>query len=294
MDRLAMPRNLMVEMRRFADECRRAWMDALPETIQLAASRWHLDEIADPYQPGGAGAWVAPARRGSDTDLVLKIGWRHPEAEHEADGLREWDGDGTVRLYENDAVGDSLCMLIERCTPGTTLATRSEPDQDMVIAELLRRLWKQPSPGHRFRPLQQMCDQWADAFEAKVAKRKSALDPGLARAGIDLFRALPSTSHEDVLLCTDLHAGNVLAAQREPWLVIDPKPYVGDPTYDAVQHMLNCEQRLQADPHGLVLRMAELLDLDAERLLLWLFARCVEESADWPQHADVARRIAPG
>ncbi len=55
-----------------------------------------------------------------------------------------------------------------------------------------------------------------------------------------------------MLLATDLHAGNVLRAEREPWLVIDPKPFVGDPTYDALQHMLNCDDRLRADPVGLV------------------------------------------
>ena len=73
--------------------------------------------------------------------------------------------------------------------------------------------------------------------------------------------------------------------------MIDPKPYVGDPTYDVLQHMLNCERRLYEDPHGFAVRMAELLDLDADRLMLWLFARCVEESTDWPAHADVARRL---
>jgi streptomycin 6-kinase len=39
--------------------------------------------------------------------------------------------------------------------------------------------------------------------------------------------------------------------------------------------------------------MADLVDLDRERLLLWLFARCIQESLDWPHLADVARRIAP-
>ena len=107
-----------------------------------------------------------------------------------------------------------------------------------------------------------------------------------------MFRTLPGTSTRDVLLCTDLHAGNVLAAEREPWLVIDPKPYVGDPTYDALQHMLNCDRRLHADPRGLTRRIAELLELDAERLQLWLFARCVVESADWPGLADVATNLA--
>ena len=49
------------------------------------------------------------------------------------------------------------------------------------------------------------------------------------RAGVAQFRELPSTAERNVMLCTDLHAGNVLAAQREPWLVIDPKPYAGIP-----------------------------------------------------------------
>lgn len=50
----------------------------------------------------------------------------------------------------------------------------------------------------------------------------------LGRHILDLAVFWPST-----LLCTDLHAGNVLAAGRESWLATDPKPYLGDPTYDA-------------------------------------------------------------
>jgi streptomycin 6-kinase len=77
-------------------------------------------------------------------------------------------------------------------------------------------------------------------------------------------------------------------------LVIDPKPYVGDPTYDVLQHLLNCEERLRVDPHRLAGRLAGLLGLDRERLLLWLFARCVQESLDQPSLAETARRLAPG
>ena len=139
-----------------------------------------------------------------------------------------------------------------------------------------------------------MCELWADEFEDQAGDRRGALDPGLAREGIALLRQLPANAERDVLLCTDLHAGNVLAAEREPWLVIDPKPYVGDPTYDAVQHMLNCDARLHVDPRALARRMADLLGLDPERLGLWLFARCVQESPGWPMLARVAEQMAPG
>jgi streptomycin 6-kinase len=86
---------------------------------------------------------------------------------------------------------------------------------------------------------------------------------------------------------------NVLAATREPWLVIDPKPYVGDPHYDPVQHLLNCPQRLLTDPVGLARRMAELLGLDADRLLRWTFARLVVEHEWWPRLRPLVPRLAP-
>jgi len=51
-----------------------------------------------------------------------------------------------------------------------------------------------------------------------------------------LFDELPRTARmNDVLLATDLHAGNVLRSERKPWLVIDPKLFIGDPAYDATQ-----------------------------------------------------------
>lgn len=205
--------------------------------------------------------------------------------------MREWDGDGAVRLHAVEDFDDTVALLLERCVPGTTLAGRPEPEQDIVIAGLLRRLWRDPAPGHRFRSLQVMCDDWADEFEQKVAAGRGTVDPGLAREGIALFRSLPATAERSVLLCTDLHAENVLAAEREPWLVIDPKPYVGDPAYDVLQHLLNCDERLRAEPLALVWRMADLLGLDRDRVRLWLFARCVQESPDQPALADVARGL---
>jgi streptomycin 6-kinase len=287
---LAMPRNLAEAAE---SEGRSAWLATLPPTILMLAERWSLT-VGAPFQPGGRTAWVAPVRDAEGRDLVLKVGWRHPEALHEAAGLRVWDGRGAVRLYDAlDVDEDTTALLLEHCRPGTTLAVRPEEEQDPVVAGLLRRLWGVPVPDRLFRPLQAMCDRWADEFEAKTASGPATVDAGLAREGIELFRSLPRGADRHVLLVTDLHAGNVLAAEREPWLVVDPKPYAGDPAYDSLQHILNCGRRLHDDPRGLARRMADLLDLDPDRLLCWLFARCVQESADWPELAGVARRIAP-
>ena len=143
------------------------------------------------------------------------------------------------------------------------------------MTRLPRQLWAQPHVAYPFRPLAQMCAAWADKFEQEYAAATAAdrIDPGLARAGIALFRALPEATGSRVLLCTDLHGDSILAAQRAPWLVIDPKPYLGDPAYDVLQHMLNCEDRLAADLAGLPKRMADLAGIDADRVRQWLFAR---------------------
>jgi streptomycin 6-kinase len=267
---------------------RQAWLATVPTTIRRLETAWSVT-VGAPFQPGGQTAWVAPARRG-DADLVVKVLWRHPEAEHEADALVAWDGNGSVRLHAAcDIDSETIALLLERCRPGTALATLPEPDQDHVVAGLLRRLWIDPPRGHRFRSLASMCARWAD----RSAQRKTpGVDRGLGRAALAVLRELPLTAGREVLLATDLHAENVLAAEREPWLLIDPKPYVGDPTYDVVQHLLNC-QRLHTDPGGLVRRLAELLELDPDRLALWVFARCVQESPAWPGLADVARELAP-
>jgi streptomycin 6-kinase len=268
------------------------WLAALPGIVAEIAAEWGL-ELGEPYMPGGQCAWVAPAEGQRHEDLVLKVHWRHPEAEHEADALRFWDGNGAVRCFASKALDDTTLLLLERCDPGVQLATVPEPEQDLVIADLMRRLWERtPEDGHPFVSFSDMCQLWADSFERNYEADPHDLDPGLARAGIALMRELPSSADRAVLLCTDLHAGNVLSARREPWLVIDPKPFIGDPAFDPVQHMFNCEQRLAADPIGLTRRMAELVEVDAERVRLWLFARCVQEFHD-RQMRELARRLAP-
>jgi streptomycin 6-kinase len=273
----------------------REWLAGLPATVADLASRWSL-RVGAPFQPGGQCSWVAPATDPSGTPLVLKVGVRFPGGEErdEAAGLRIWDGNGAVRLHAADDTGSAYVLLLERCLPGTPLARMlTGPEQDEVVAGLLRQLWAQPYRAYPFRPLAEMCAAWADEFEREYATARWRLDPGLARAGTALFRELPGTADRTVLLCTDLHAENILAARRAPWLVIDPKPYAGDPAYDVLQHMLNCEDRLAADPAGLADRMAGLAGLEASRVRQWLFARSVQESPDSALMYQVAMRLAP-
>ena len=205
---------------------RREWISALPRIVQDVARRWSLD-VGRPFQPGGVTSWVAPARDAAGKHVVLKVSWRHDEALHEAKGLWAWGGRGAVRLFDAMVVGQTSALLLEACEPGARLSQVLPPlQQDGVVAGLLRRLWIQPPAGHPFRPLESMSRRWADEFDKRyaVAGRKLQLDPGLTRAGIELFRSLPGTAQRCVLLGTDVHPENVLAADREPWAVLELAP----------------------------------------------------------------------
>ncbi len=290
---MRIPRRLLAAVDEDEYPARCEWLSLLPEKVDQLLSEWEL-ELGEPYLPGGQCAWVAPARNRAGDALALKVGWRHREAEHEADALRLWEGDGAVRCVATRAFEDTTALLLERCVPGAQLKhSVAEVEQDLVVARLLRRLWQHDLPsGNPFGSLQVMCDQWADEFELDFERDDRGLDPGLARATMAVLRELPRTADHSVLLCTDLHAENVLAAEREPWLVIDPKPFAGDPAFDAIQHMLNCEERLVTDPVGLSRRMADLLDVDADRVRLWLFARCGQESLHNLTMRELAHQLA--
>lgn len=264
---------MIIPMADALEKARVEWLRCLPSTIAQATTLWSLT-VGSPFRPIEEGcAWVAPVTDQNGTDAVLKVSFPHFEEEHEIQGLRFWDGEPTVRLLAAD---DELhVMLLERCVPGTSLRELPAAEQDVVTAGLLRRMWRRPHTAYPFRSLETMLAHWTAEAEGDIAH---ADDPGLVREGIELFHSLSSAATPRVLLATDLHAGNVLRSGREPWLVIDPKPFLGDPVYDATQHLLNCTDRLLAQPDRTIKKFADLLQVNAERVGLWIFARAAVAS----------------
>jgi streptomycin 6-kinase len=199
-----------------------------------------------------------------------------------------------VKLLEAD--DGSGAMLLERRLPGTTLRSELEPAQDAIIAAVLRRVWESTTKTLGlvdFRPLSRMIDSWC---EETIAQKHLWPNAGLVNEGLRVMTELARPAPTDVLLATDLHADNVLRAQREPWLAIDPKPFVGDRSYDPVQHLMNCETRLHRNPAYLVERIASLTQVDPERLRLWTFARAAADPReDWTntRWIDIAKALSP-
>jgi streptomycin 6-kinase len=254
---------------------RRAWLERLPAVIRELQDRWSLS-VRAPFDGSDVScAWVAPVVRADGSRAVLKLGMPHFEGAHEIQALRFWEGGPAVQVLDADI--ELNAMLLEQCHPGTALRALPEPEQDVVIAGLLRRLWRWPAAPHPFRPLSALTAQWTEETMAVVHEWP---DSGLVQAGLRLFEELARPAADDVLLATDLHAGNVLRAEREPWLVIDPKPFVGDRAYDATQHLFNCTGRMLSAPQATIRRFADLLGVDPERVRLWMFARAATEPRD--------------
>jgi streptomycin 6-kinase len=266
-----------------------AWLERLPAIVEELRRRWRL-ELGPPFDGQEVSAsWVAPAVRRDGSPAVLKVCLPHFEADHEAAGLRFWNGRPTVLLFDSDDALDAL--LLERCDPGTWLRTVPENEQDEILAELLPQMWRRPDERLGFRPLSSMVDLWV---EETRQNEEQWPDPPLVRDGLMMFEELARQASQDrLLLGTDVHAGNVLRAERSPWLVIDPKPFLGDPAYDATQHLINCESWLRERPLATIERFARLLDVDADRVRRWLFARAAAENRDdW--NNDVWLSIARG
>lgn len=269
------------------------WLENLPALLEHLVARWNL-RLEAPFDHAGTCSWLCPVVRLDGSQAVLKLAMPHMEGTHEMQGLRYWGGNSMVQLLEAD--DDSGAMLLERCLPGTTLRSEPEEVQDGIIASLLKRIWECTTEAAGlagFRPLSQMIDFWC---EETIVQRGLWPDAGLVNEGLRVMKKLATPAPTDVLLTTDLHAGNILRAQREPWLAIDPKPFVGDRAYDPVQHLINCDGRLHRDAPGLVERMADLAEVDPVRLRLWTFARAAADPRDdWSntRWIDIAKALAP-
>ena len=230
--------------------------------------------LGEPFSGGVASELVAPA----EADAVLKVQRPHRESEHEAAALGLWNGDGAVRLLRHDP--DEHALLIERCVPGTPLASAGQEAALDVFVELLPRLWK--PAGKPFRPLADEASWWAES----LPRQDWSVAPELLDAALGALRDLPGTQGEQVLLHQDLHGGNVLAAEREPWLTIDPKPLAGEREFGVAPIVRSFE--LGHSKRDVLYRFDRLtaeLGLDRDRARGWTIAQTVAWTFDSTYHA---------
>lgn len=266
-----------------------SWLATLPSVVDRAVERWSL-ALGAPYA-GSHVSWTAPARRDDGSPVVLKVQFPHPECAHEADALRHWNGDGAVRLLDHDCHDHAL--LVERCLPGAHLSASGAGSETVlgIVTDLLRRLLVPATM-----PFGTLIDEAAGWTATLLPRWEAAgrpFDRRLVEAAVAVLGDLASSaSGEPVLLHQDLHGDNVCAAERQPWLAIDPKPVVGDAAFAPAPIVRSHE--LGGGRAATLRRLDALVDglgLDAARVAGWAFGQTVAWSIDDESGGAHARHV---
>jgi streptomycin 6-kinase len=257
----------------------RAWLARVPELLEECAEQWSL-RLEGPIGDGFASLVVGAG------GAVLKLQFPHRESENEAEALRVWDGDGAVRLLAHDP--ERHALLIERARPGTHLTAAGQEAALDVFVELLPRLWK--PAGAPFRPLAEEAAWWIDYLPRNWEHVGRPFERSLLDTVIETLRELSATQGEQVLLNQDLHADNVLSAEREPWLVIDPKPLAGEREFAVAPLVRGWELgHSKAATLRRFDRLTSELGLDRARAAGWAAGQAIAWGIDQPSHVEVAR-----
>jgi streptomycin 6-kinase len=236
------------------------------------AEQWEL-RLGSAFDGSHASLALA-AERADGQPAVLKLNFPERESEHEADALRYWRGRGAVRLLEHDPI--RCAVVVERCLPGTTLwELPDEEEANRIAVTVLRGLWHPPPDDHPFGLLADEALRWADQLPREWALLSQPFERKLIDRAVAATRELVATQEELVVVHQDFHGGNVLRAEREPWLAIDPKPLVGERAFDAASLLRDRRSELMRDSAAgprVRRRLDQLtaeLDLERERLRGW-------------------------
>ena len=251
------------------------WLEALPDIVAQCARRWSLD-LREPFAPASI-AHVMRVTLADGTPAVLKVSFPDSESAYEGAALRLWEGAGAVRVLAE--APEHRALLLERIEPGTPLIEVAGDDEaGDVVAGLLRRTWRSPPTGHAFTSLVDAAAGWRRAIPAAWEAAGRPFERDLVDRATGWLAELGPSQDPPVVLHQDLHAGNVLRATREPWLIIDPKPLVGEPAFDLAALLRDRREDLRRDPHPERRvrrrrdRLTEALGVDRERTRGWALA----------------------
>jgi streptomycin 6-kinase len=250
-----------------------AWLDRLPRLFADVLDEWELSCESDELWHGFC-SLVAPVRTAAGEAAVLKVSFDgDDESEHEALALQHWQGDGVVRLLRADPRRRAL--LLERLHR-RDLHDLGDLDACEVAAGLSPRVHRPALP--QLATVTSYVARWLDDLEAQP--RDLPIPHRMREQALSLGRDLVADpASVGRIVHGDLHYANVLAADREPWLVIDPKPMSGDPHYEPAPMLWNRWDELADDVRaGVRRRFHTLVDaagLDEDRARDWVVVRMV-------------------
>ncbi len=253
------------------------WLNRLPTILADCEQRWHIT-IAAPFA-NLTFHYVAPARRHDGTPVVIKACSPTSEFIQEVEALQLFAGSGVVRLLEHNL--ETEVMLLERLQPGTLLRSLADDEKATSIAAgVMRELWR-PAPA--IHPFPTVAD-WSKGFARLRQFYQGGNGPfpaDLLAEAEYLFATLSASMSNPVLLHGDLHHDNILAAERAPWLAIDPKGLIGEPAYETGALLRNpLPELLNAlHPTRILARridqLAEELSIARARIHGWALAQAI-------------------
>lgn len=237
--------------------------------------------------------YVAAATLADGTEAALKLCVPSAESRSEERALRRFAGEGAARVIASDP--ERAILLMEQVRPGHTLQGLADDAAAMrAAAGVMRRLWKPaPTADHPF-PTVAGWTKGLERLRLKFHGRTGPLPERMVALAEHTFEKLLATAGEQLLLHGDLHHGNILAGEREPWLAIDPKGVIGEAEYEACALLTN---NLPAEGQIDVLRqrvnvLREELPLRRERMLQWAMSFgvlsawwCIEDGVGDPMAA---------
>ncbi|HET9499329.1 MAG TPA: aminoglycoside phosphotransferase family protein [Marmoricola sp.] len=255
------------------------FVDRLPGLVRGLCDDWELQR--DGWMMHGYCALVVPVVTARGHRRILKVAFQDAESEHEHVALARWGGHGAVRMDRADPRRGA--MLLEQLRE-VSLAEAWDIEACTVVGQLYGRLHV-PAPG-QLRPLTSFVAAWADDMAA--LPRNAPLPHRLVQQAVSLSRDFCSDQDSTgTMVHADLHYDNVLSADREPWLAIDPKPMSGDPHYEPAPMLYNRWPELRESPLGaraaIRRRFHTLVDtagLDEDRARDWVVVRMMNQ-ATW-------------
>ena len=261
---IEIPGNFARRIERTHGDYGRAWLGKLPSLIAGCERRWSLS-VGAPFEPL-THSYTAPARDRRGAGVVLKLAVPGPFVVAEVDALRLFDGDGAARLVDIDECLGA--MLLERLEPGALLLEVDEREATSVAARLMTRLRRPVPPKHRFHDIW----EWMQGLQRLRAAFNGGTGPFPASQVERAEAHLCNPSGEKAVLHGDLHHYNILSAEREPWLAIDPKGIVGEPEYEAAAFLRNNLLDRPKPRRVLSMRLDQIAEeaaLDRERMIGW-------------------------
>ncbi len=266
-----------------------AWVDRLPALVEGLLEEWQLS--TDGWMMHGFVALVVPVRTTSGRPAVLKVSFPDEESEHEHLALQHWQGRGAARLLRADP--HRWAMLLERLQP-ERLTELWDLEACEVVAGLYAQLHVPAIP--QLRLLTEYVDRWAG--ELAALPRNAPLPRRMVEQAVSLSRDfVADPASTGTLIHADLHYENVMAADRQPWLAIDPKPVNGDPHYELAPMLWNRFEELDGDVRrGVRARFHALVDhagLDEDRARDWVVVRMLNNACWRLQDEPGAERITP-